>query len=80
MWVVYLLFVLVEIMADESCNSNTYKNDGLCSSSYFDPVVMKWIDDLHTDSMYINGEWVKPVSSDTVDSINVINPSTGLKL
>jgi len=84
MWVVYLLFVLVAIMADETCNSNTDKNDGSCSSNNIDSVVMKWIDELPTDSMYINGEWVIPTTSSdldsTNDSINVVNPSTGQTL
>ena len=82
MWLIYLFFILVAVAADESyCNSNTDKNDGSCSSNNnIDSVIMKWIDELPTDSMYINGEWVKPTTSSDIDSspdIDVINPSTG---
>ena len=77
MWMIYLLFILVAAVADDSCNND----DGSCSYN-IDPVVMKCIDELPTDSMYINGAWVKLVSSDTAvdDSINVIDPSTGQTL
>ena len=81
MWLMYLFFILVAVAADASyCNSNTDKNDGSCSSSNnIDPLVMKWINELPTDSMYRNGQWVKLTSDDNIaaDSINVINPSTG---
>ena len=80
MWLIYLFFILLAVMADESyCNSNTDKNDGSCSSNNIDPVVIKWIDELPTDSMYIDGELIKPTSStdDSSPVINVIDPSTG---
>jgi len=84
MWLIYLFFILVAVVADESyCNSNADKSDGSCSSNNIDPVVMKWIDELPTDSMYVNGHWVKPTTSSDIDSspdINVINPSTGQTL
>ena len=81
MWLINLFFILVAVAADESyCNSNTDKNDGSCSSNIIDPLVMKWIDELPTNSIYVNGKWVKSTASSDIDSspdINVINPSTG---
>jgi len=67
LWCICFFILTISVAGDGSCSRDN--ND-------VDPTVMKWIEELPTEnSLYMNGDWVRPTSNGAV--IGVVDPSTG---